>query len=90
MDQIISVTEAARNFSDLINRVYYQRQSYLLTRSGAVVAQLTGVAKRLTGAELAQRWKDRPVLDAEDALAWADELAILQAEMPLPEDAWVS
>ena len=25
----ISVTDAARNFSDVINRIYYQRRSYL-------------------------------------------------------------
>jgi len=32
MNQLISVTEASRNFSDVINRVYYQGQTYLLTR----------------------------------------------------------
>ncbi len=58
MPEIISVTEAARNFSDVINRVYYQGQSYLLTRGGTVVAQLSAVGAPLTGAEWRKRWQD--------------------------------
>jgi hypothetical protein len=29
MPDVLSVTDAARNFSDLINRVFYQRKSFL-------------------------------------------------------------
>ena len=36
----MTVTEAARNFSDLVNRVYYRGESTILTRNGVPVAYL--------------------------------------------------
>lgn len=91
MPETISVTEAARNFSDVINRVYYQGQSYLLTRGGTVVAQLTAASAPLTGSELLRRWSERPRLDPEDAARWEDELAAAKATIETPsEEPWDS
>jgi antitoxin (DNA-binding transcriptional repressor) of toxin-antitoxin stability system len=91
MPEKLSVTEVARNFSDVINRVYYQGRSYLLMRNGVTVAQLTPTGKRLTGADLARQWPDRPRLDPADAAAWSDELTALKREVLLPpEDTWAS
>lgn len=91
MPEIISVTEAARNFSDVINRVYYQGQSYLLTRGGAVVAQLSAPGTPFTGQEWLRRWPDRPRLDAEDAAAWEDDLTAARSLLDSPvEDGWAS
>lgn len=91
MPQTLSVTEAERHFSDIINRVYYQHQSYLLTRGGIVVAQLISVGKVLTGAELARRWAEVPTLDPEDATRWVEELAQLKACVsPLEVNVWDS
>ena len=39
----ISVTEAARNFSDCINRVRYQGTTFLLHKNGVEVARLAPV-----------------------------------------------
>jgi len=87
----ISVTDAVRNFSDLVNRIYYQRRSYLLTRGGTVVAKLTPANEPLTGARLAELWEARPRLDPCDAEAWAAELTALKAHVASPEDtAWDS
>jgi antitoxin (DNA-binding transcriptional repressor) of toxin-antitoxin stability system len=77
--QVISVTEASRNFSDVINRVYYQGQTYLLTRGGVVIAQLTGSNKTLSSAELLRRWENRPRLDPDDAANWEKDLADMRA-----------
>jgi antitoxin (DNA-binding transcriptional repressor) of toxin-antitoxin stability system len=91
MPETISVTEAARNFSDVINRVYYQRQSFLLTRGGTVVAQLSALHPPLTGAELLRRWSQRPRLEADDAAAWAQELADSKSAIEPPrENSWDS
>lgn len=91
MHQVISVTEAARNFSDVINRVYYQGQTYLLTRGGVVVAQLTGSDKTLSSAELLRRWENRPRLDPDDAGNWEQDLADMRAAFTMPEDtSWDS
>lgn len=91
MNQVISVTEASRNFSDVINRVYYQGQTYLLTRGGIVVAQLTGTGRTLSARDMLARWEQRPRLDPDDAVAWELDLAELRATVPMPEDsAWDS
>ncbi len=39
----ISVTEAARNFSDCINRVRYQGVTFILNRNGVPVARIEPV-----------------------------------------------
>ena len=89
--QVISVTEAARHFSEMINRVYYQGQTFLLTRGGTVVAQLSAPQPPLTGAELARRWNQRPRLDASDASTWEAQIDALRASVPpLPESVWDS
>lgn len=89
MPETISVTEAARHFSDVINRVYYQGQSYLLIRSGSVVAQITAAPSPLTSQDLLRRWADRPRLNPEDAARWADELAATRAAIQAPtEQSW--
>ena len=90
MPDVLSVTDAARNFSDLINRVFYQGKSYLLMRNGLAVAEIVPPQKECTGADLARWWPDRPRLDPDDAAAWQEELAILQASMGAPVSPWDS
>jgi hypothetical protein len=88
--QTLTVTEAARNLSDMVNRVYYQGYSFVLTRGKVKVAQLSPL-KTLTSAELARRWTDRPRLAPGDAEAWEGELTAAHSEMVLPEEnEWVS
>ena len=83
--QTLTVTEAARNLSDVINRVYYQGHTFILTRGRVSVAQLTPV-KALTGAEFARRWPEHPRLTLDDAAEWLAELAELRTDISLPED----
>lgn len=87
MHQVISVTEAARNFSDVINRVYYQGQTYLLTRGGVVVARLSGDRQVLSASELLARWEARPRLDPDDAAEWEQDLTASKATFTMPEAA---
>ncbi len=87
MHQVISVTEASRNFSDVINRVYYQGQTYLLTRGGVIVAELSGAQKSLSAKELLSRWDDRPRLDPDDAANWEQDLADMRAAFTGPENS---
>lgn len=86
MPTSISVTEAARNFSEVINRVHYQGQTFLLTRGGKIVARLIGTEKVMTGAEFVRLWDERPRLDPEDADLWAAELAEDQKSVLPPEE----
>lgn len=91
MLKVISVTEAARNFSDVINQVNYQGQTFLLTRGGKVVARISGVGKPTTGEEFLRLWLERPRLDPEDAALWENESAAEQAsDLPPGERQWDS
>ena len=76
MTETITVTEAARNFSDVVNKVYYRGESLLLTRGGKVVARLVpaAVAEAPIGRQLAEAWKTLPHLSAEEAEAFAKDV----------------
>ena len=84
MTQTLSVTEAARRFSDVVNRVYYQGYSYVLTRGGVVVAKLSKPEQRITAAELARKWEVLPRLSPEDAEVWENEFNELKRTEPKP------
>jgi len=75
METTMSVTEATRNFSDLINRVVYRGDTAVLTRNGNVVARI--VPERLqhvTGLRFAEMWKELPRLSPEEAEEYARDM----------------
>jgi antitoxin (DNA-binding transcriptional repressor) of toxin-antitoxin stability system len=78
-DSRISVTQAARNFSDLINRVHYRNETATLIRGGAAVARLVPAhEKQVRGADLAawwSRWEHMPTREAEAYAADLEEPA---------------
>jgi antitoxin (DNA-binding transcriptional repressor) of toxin-antitoxin stability system len=45
-EKAISVTEAARNFSDCINRVHYQGTTFILHKNGSAVARIVPMEKK--------------------------------------------
>ena len=91
IERAISVTDAVRNFSDLINRAYYRRESVTLVRNGVPVARLTPPAAiTLSARDLAERWPVLPHLDADDAKAFADDLAVARRSLPNASDRWES
>jgi len=47
-EQAISVTEAARNFADCINRARYQGTTFVLHKNGVPVARIVPEHKRTT------------------------------------------
>lgn len=81
----ITVTEAARGFSDLINRVFYRHESALLVKGGKPMARLLPVnPPAKTGGELAARWDDTYAGDP----TLADEIAKARAKAGFPRDPW--
>ena len=54
IEKAISVTEAARNFADCVNRAYYQGTTFVLHKNGVPVARIVPEQrKQSTGRELA-------------------------------------
>lgn len=84
----ISVTEAARNFSDYVNRVRYQNVSFVLLKNGVPVARLVPEDKKgCTGPELAEALR-RVDLSESEARAWHRDLVAARKALKAPEDKW--
>ena len=87
----ISVTDAARNFSDCVNRVRYQGMTFVLLKNGTPVAKLTPYEepKTSTGAELAAALRG-VVLTEEESKAWREDLERARASLIGTADKWES
>jgi antitoxin (DNA-binding transcriptional repressor) of toxin-antitoxin stability system len=85
----ISVTAAARNLSELLNRVAYQGSSFELIRGGKSIARLVpaGPAKRVKVSDLNRLFARFPCLD-EDADAFARDVEEIRRNLPLETDPW--
>lgn len=72
--KVISATDAARSFADLINRVRYQGEEFEIIRGGERVARVTPIvaARALTAQEFADLVRNLPPLDVEFGLELAD------------------
>ena len=44
-EQLISVTQAARNFADCVNRAHYQGTTFVLHKNGVPVARIVHYVK---------------------------------------------
>ena len=75
--QTISVTDAARNFSEVVNKVFYRGESMELTRSGKVVARLVPAVdvEPPPGRDVVAAWKALPRLEKDEADAFAKNVA---------------
>jgi antitoxin (DNA-binding transcriptional repressor) of toxin-antitoxin stability system len=85
----ITVTQAAREFSDLLNRVCYQGASFELARGNRIVARLVpaGPAKRVTVADLNRVFAELPRL-GDDAEDFGREVDALRRSLPPEGDPW--
>jgi len=85
----INVTSAARNLSELLNRVAYQGASFELRRGGKSIARLVpaGPAKRVKVSDLNSLFARLPRLD-EDGAAFARDIGEIRRELPPDKDPW--
>lgn len=93
-EEVISVTEAARNFSDCINRARYQGVTFILQKNGVPVARIVPETKKAcTGKELAAALREalKDVhLGEEEATAWRRDLEEARKAIPPPVGRWQS
>ena len=89
MEKHITATQAVREFSELLNKIKFKGDRYIIKRSGKPVAQMEPIreakkAKMLK--ELKSLLKELPRLDQElDAFA-ADLEGVRKDQPPLPEE----
>jgi antitoxin (DNA-binding transcriptional repressor) of toxin-antitoxin stability system len=85
---IISVTEAARNFADCVNRAHYQNVTFILLKNGAPVARLIPDGEKVcTGPDLA-RALDLVELPADEARAWRRDMREARKALKAPTNRW--
>jgi antitoxin (DNA-binding transcriptional repressor) of toxin-antitoxin stability system len=85
----ISVTQAVRQFSDLLNRVFYQGTIVELERGNKIIARISPVAPEslLKVKDLNRLFLELPSL-GEDAKAFAKDLADIRKQVPLEQNQW--
>lgn len=84
----MTVTEAARNFADCVNRAHYQNVTFVLLRNGRPVARLAPEAeKRCTGRDLADALAHAD-LSPREASAWHRDLRAAQTSLKTPSAKW--
>lgn len=84
----ISVTEAARNFADCVNRAHYQNVTFVLLKNGSPVARLSPDSEKdCTGRDLGEALKGVE-LSAEEAIAWRRDLKRAGKTIIPPGDKW--
>lgn len=92
MKRTISVTEAARNFADIVSRVFYRGEHFVLERGGRPVARLVPVPRGGRLGDLPALLEAVPQLSIEDAEALARDVQAARDSLPaLPDgDPWES
>ena len=84
----ISVTEAARNFADCVNRAHYQDVTFVLLKNGSPVARLVPDAEKVClGRDLAEALAGVRLTDGE-ARAWRADLKKARKSLKAPVDKW--
>ena len=87
-EETISVTEAARNFSECVNRAHYQDVTFILVKNGEAMARIVPDGKkRCTGADLAKALSEVK-LSKENADAWLRDLRRGRKILKPPVDRW--
>lgn len=84
----ISVTEAARNFADCVNRAHYQNVTFVLLKNGSPVARLVPDSEKVcTGLDLAATLA-KTALPGDEAAAWHRDLQTARKTLKAPADKW--
>ncbi len=85
----VSVTQAVRQFSDLINRVFYQGVSVELERGNKVIARISPVSSESTlkVKDLNRLFSELPPL-GEGTASFAKDLRDIRKRIPLEKSQW--
>ncbi|MGB5685719.1 MAG: antitoxin [Candidatus Electrothrix sp.] len=85
----LTVTQAVRQFSDLMNRVFYQRSIVELERGNKVIARICPVALEspLKVKDLNRFFHELPSL-GKDSEGFAQDLEEIRKQVPTEKNRW--
>jgi antitoxin (DNA-binding transcriptional repressor) of toxin-antitoxin stability system len=88
MKNVISATTLARQLGDILGRVRYRRETFLIERNGVTVAQLVpaGETPRATSLAALRSWREAAPREPE----FADDLERVGAADRAPDNPWGS
>lgn len=88
MEHRITATDLARRIGDVLGRVRYRGDTFVVERNGDPVARITPVPEATVGtlAEFVAAW--RSVREADPS--FADDLELVNASDEPPDDPWDS
>jgi prevent-host-death family protein len=85
----VTVTEAARNFADCVNRAHYQGVTFVLLKNGKPVARIVPESEGgCTGRQLAEILAGAE-LSAGEARAWRKDLRAGRKTLKAPRNRWL-
>ncbi len=89
MEKTITVTDAARNFADIINRTYYSHATTTLLKSGEPVARIVPVAPaKCLARDLSRYLAEIPHLTKKEASDFERDLAISSGNLATTASKW--
>lgn len=86
---IITATEASRSFSNILNKVHYQGESYEIKRGKEVIARIVPAAPKKTElkvSELNTIYNRLPPLDEKDEAAFIKDIEQIRAQMKIDDE----
>jgi prevent-host-death family protein len=84
----ITVTEAARNFADCVNRAHYQNVTFVLVKNGEPFARLVPDDEKVcAGRDLAEALS-KTGLPGNEARAWRRDLRTARRRLKAPPNRW--
>jgi antitoxin (DNA-binding transcriptional repressor) of toxin-antitoxin stability system len=84
----ITVTDAARNFADCVNRVHYQNATFVLLKNGEPVARLVPDGEKVcAGRDLAEALS-KTGLPENEARDWRRDLRTARRRLKAPPNRW--
>jgi len=84
----ISVTEAARNFADCVNRVHYQNVTFVLLKNGMPVARLVPERRKAGSVRKLAAALREFELSPQEARAWNRDLRAARRILKPPVNKW--
>jgi antitoxin (DNA-binding transcriptional repressor) of toxin-antitoxin stability system len=85
---MISVTEAARNFADCVNRAHYQNVTFVLLKNGTPFARLSPFDEKVCTGRILSKALEKVHLTKSEAKAWHRDLHRARKMLKTPVDKW--
>lgn len=90
IENMITATEAIRSFADIINKVYYQNQSFDIKKGKIIVASIvpSSNSSPLEAKDLNQFFSNIPKLENNDEKDFQNEIENIRSELKVREIDW--